>query len=260
MADSIRDRLVAGAPLFNAWLTLGAAFAVELAAEAGSDLVTIDQQHGIGGNAELVAGLTAARAAGIPALVRVAVNDSGLIGRALDAGAQGVICPMVNTAADARRLVEAVKYPPLGARSTGPYRARLLLVDYFHNANGWTIACAQIETREALDNLDAILTTPGVDMICLGPNDLVISLSGGRHADIRADEVLAALDLTLAKCREHGVIAGIFANDAEYAKPLVAKGWQVVAVSTDARWLGNGAREAKRAISGERAGQGSTEY
>lgn len=249
--DAIRDRLAAGKPLFNAWATLGAPFAIELAADAGADIVTIDQQHGIGDNTELLACLTAARAAGVPALVRVASNDTGLIGRALDAGAQGVICPMVNNAADAAALVAAVKYPPLGARSTGPFRARFLLPDYFQHANGWTITCAQIETRESIDNLDAILATPGIDMICAGPNDLAISLSGGRHADIRAGAVVDALDLTLEKCREHGVIAGIFANDTEYAKPLLAKGWQVVAVATDARWLANGAREAKRAICGD---------
>jgi 4-hydroxy-2-oxoheptanedioate aldolase len=248
--DPIRGRLAAGKALFNAWSTLNVPFAVELAADAGADIVTLDQQHGIGGNTELLACLTAARAAGVPALVRVASNEYGAIGCALDAGAQGVICPMVNNAADARALVDAVKYPPLGRRSTGPYRARLLLPDYFHNANGWTVTCAQIETRESVDNLDAILTTPGIDMVCVGPNDLAISLSDGRHADIRAPEVLDALELTLAKCCEHGVIAGIFANDTEYAKPLVAKGWQVVAVSVDARWLANGAREARRAVHG----------
>lgn len=250
-ADAIRGALAAGKALFNAWSTLGVPFAVELAADAGADLVTIDQQHGIGGNAELLACLTAARAAGVPALVRVAANDTGEIGRALDAGAQGVICPMVNNAADARALADAVKYPPLGRRSTGPYRARLLLLDYFHNANDWTIACAQVETREAMDNIDAILTTPGIDMICVGPNDLAISLSDGRHADIRTPEVMAALEVVLAKCREYGVIAGIFANDAEYARPLIAKGWQAVAVSVDARWLANGALAAAHAVHGE---------
>lgn len=249
--DPIRGRVAAGKPLFNAWSTLGVPFAIELAGDAGADVITIDQQHGIGGNIELVACLTAARAASVPALVRVAANDFGLIGRALDAGAQGVICPMINTASDARALADAVKYPPIGSRSIGPYRARFLLPDYFHNANGWTVACAQIETREAVGNLDAILTTPGIDMICVGPNDLAISLSEGRHADIRAPEVLATLDVIRAKCREHGVISGIFANDADYAKALIVKGWQVVAVSVDARWLANGAREAARAVHGD---------
>lgn len=250
VADPIRDKLGKGRPLFNAWLSLGCAFIVEMVAEAGADLVTIDQQHGIGGNAELVAALTAARAAGVPALVRVAWNDMGLIGRALDAGAQGVICPMVNSAADAQRFVDAVKYPPMGARSWGPYRARLGMGDYFRDANGLTLACGQIETRQAMDNLDAILATPGLDAICAGPNDLAITLSEGRSADIRAPEVTAALDHLLAKCAEHGVIATIFANDADYARALAAKGWEVIALANDTRWIGAAAAEAKKVIAG----------
>ena len=249
-SDALRTKLALGRPLFNAWLSLGAAFAVEVVAEAGCDVVTIDQQHGIGGNAEMIAALTAARGANVPGLVRVASNDVGLIGRALDAGAQGVICPMVNTPEDARRLVDAVKYPPLGSRSWGPYRARLGLGDYFRDANGWTIACGQIETKAALDDLDAILATPGLDMICAGPNDLAITLSGGQHADIRAPEVRAALDHLLAKCRQHGVVAMIFANDADYAKPLIAQGWQIIAIANDVRWIGAAAAAAKKLIDG----------
>ncbi len=142
----IRAKLAAGKPLFNAWLALGSPFAVELAAEAGCDLVTVDQQHGIGGHAEMLSCLMAAGAGGVPALVRVAANDSGLIGRALDAGAHGVICPMINSADDAWQLVDSVKFPPLGRRSLGPFRARLAMPDYFRAANAWTIACGQIET------------------------------------------------------------------------------------------------------------------
>lgn len=248
-SDALRGKLAAGKTLFNAWLSLGSAFAVEVVAEAGCDLVTIDQQHGIGGNVELVSALTAARAANVPALVRVACNDDGLIGRALDAGAQGVICPMINSADDAAKLVAAVKYPPLGSRSWGPYRARIGAGDYFSRANGWTVACAQIETRTALDRLDDILATPGLDMVCAGPNDLAITLSGGGHADVRAPEVMEGLDLLLAKCREHRVISAIFANDAEYAKPLIEKGWQIVAIANDVRWLAAAARQARGVFS-----------
>jgi 4-hydroxy-2-oxoheptanedioate aldolase len=247
----IRAKITAGKPLFNAWLSLGSAFAVELAAEAGADLVTIDQQHGIGGHAELLSALMAAGAAGVPALVRVPVNDSGLIGRALDAGAHGIICPMINNADNAWALVDSVKFPPLGSRSLGPYRARLALPDYIRAANDWTVACGQIETKTALDNLDKILATPGLDMICAGPNDLALTLSGGAHNDIRAPEVIAALDLLLAKCKENSVLATIFANDADYAKAMIAKGWQIVAVANDTRWLSEGAKAARRVVDGE---------
>jgi 4-hydroxy-2-oxoheptanedioate aldolase len=252
----VRAKIAGGKPLFNAWLSLGSPFAVELAAEAGADLVTIDQQHGIGGHTELLAGLMAAGAAQVPALVRVPVNDSGLIGRALDAGAHGVICPMINTPADAEAFVDAVKFPPRGSRSLGPFRARLALPDYIRAANEWTIACGQIETKTALDNLEAILATPGLDMICAGPNDLALTLSAGAHNDIRSPEVMAALDLLLAKCKAHGVMATIFANDADYARVMIGKGWQIIAVANDTRWVSEGAKAARRVIDGEGGGGG----
>ena len=119
-------------PLFNAWLTLNNPFLIELIGEAGWDCITIDQQHGLGGNEALLSCLTAARAAKLPAIVRVAENDPGLIGRALDAGAQGIMCPMIETVDDAEAFVKSVKYPPRGLRSWGPYRARLDFEgDYF---------------------------------------------------------------------------------------------------------------------------------
>ncbi len=250
-SDLLREKLARGKPLFNAWLSIGNAFIVEMVAEAGADLVTIDQQHGMGGSSELIAAMTAARASNVPALVRVAWNDMGLIGRALDAGAQGVICPMINTADDARRLVDAVKYPPMGSRSWGPYRARLGLGDYFRDANGWTVACGQIETKAALANLDAILATPGLDAICAGPNDLAITLSGGKHADIRAPEVVQALDHLLAKCNEYDVIPTIFANDVEYARMLIGTGWPVIAIASDAGWISAAAEAARKVIDGK---------
>ena|SRR6476659_2580185 len=149
----------------------------------------------------MVACLTAAKAAGMPALVRVADNDAGLVGRALDAGAQGVVCPLIKSAEDAEHFVCAVKYPPRGHRSWGPYRAQLNVPgDYVSKANGWTIACPQIETRGALDQLEEILAIEGVDMVCLGPNDLSAALTG--CFDVRASEVMEAATLVLRKCRE----------------------------------------------------------
>ncbi len=182
--------------------------------------------------------LTAAKAAGVPALVRVAQLDTGLIGRALDAGAQGVIVPMIDTAEDAARLVHAAKFPPLGGRSFGPYRAKFLVEgDYVEAANAWTIACAQIETRRAVENVDAICSVKGLDMICLGPNDLALSLSNGKHRDIRAAEVLDAIQHVHARATVAGIITCIFANDAEYGQQMSKMGWQVLSVGTDTSWL-----------------------
>ncbi len=221
-----------------AWLGLGSALAVETIADAGWPAVTIDQQHGLGSNETLVQCLTAARAAHVPALVRVAHLDTGLIGRALDAGAQGVIVPMIDSADDAAKLVHAAKYPPLGGRSFGPYRAKFLLDgDYVEAANQWTIACAQIETRRAVANIEEILAVPGLDMICLGPNDLALSLSNGRHRDVRAAEVLDAIQHVHARATKRGIITQIFANDADYGRDMIGQGWQVISIGTDANWL-----------------------
>ncbi len=213
---------------------------------AGFDLVVIDQQHGTGGSAELLAQLTAARAAGLPALVRVAANEQGLVGRALDAGAQGIVCPMIEGADAAARFVAEVKYPPLGSRSWGAYRASPVAEFAYapDTANDWTIACAQIETTGAITGLDAILALPGIDMVLVGPNDLAISMIG--RPDIRATAVTEALDRIHECCRAQKVIAGIFANDIDYARPLIAKGWDVIAVGADIGWLARSAHEIVR--------------
>lgn len=243
LKPDLRALLTSAKPVFNAWLTLGNPYGVEVAAQAGWHAISIDQQHGLGDQPEMLACLAAAKAAGAPALVRVPAFDFGLVGRALDAGAQGVIVPMVETAEQAALLVEASKYPPLGNRSYGPYRAQMMVEgEYFPQANGWTIAGAQIETKRAVDNIDAILATPGLDLVYLGPNDLAISMSNGRERNLRAPEVLEALDLVRRKAEERGIITSIFANETDYAKMLIADGWQVVSIGTDAGWLASAAK------------------
>src|SRR5262245_46320429 len=216
--DRFRQAAREGKTLFCAWLTINSPLLLDAIRAAGWDCILIDQQHGLGGHDAMVGCLTAAKAAGLPALVRIADNDVGLIGRALDAGAQGIVCPMINSAQDAERLVRAVKYPPQGIRSWGAHRARFSISgNYVAQANGWTIACPQIETRGALDELDDILSIEGVDMVCLGPNDLSAALTG--HFDVKASEVIEAMTLVLSKCREKSVLSFVFANDIAYAKP-----------------------------------------
>jgi 4-hydroxy-2-oxoheptanedioate aldolase len=242
--------------LFNAWLTLNNPFLIELIGEAGWDCITIDQQHGIGGNEALLACLTAARACGLPvtaaracglpAIVRVADNSPGPIGRALDASAQGIICPLIATVEDTEAFVRAVKFPPQGNRDWGPNQARRDQPGSgdFKAVNGWTIACPQIETRAALDQLDDILALDGVDMACFGPDALSVALTGRR--DITAPEVKDAMTLVLRKCREMSVISMIFANDVDDAKPRVKDGWDIVAAGTDAAWFSQATAATRR--------------
>jgi len=240
----VEDRFRQGAydnqTLFCAWLSINFPPLIGAIGEAGWDCILIDQQHGLGGHDAMVGCLTAAKVVGLPGLVRVADNDPGLIGRALDAGAQGIVCPLINSAEDAEHLVRAVKYPPRGTRSWGAYRAQLNIPgEYVSKANGWTIACPQIETKGALEELDEILSIEGVDMVCFGPNDLSGALTG--RFDIHAKEVMDAMTLVLGKCREKSVMAFIFANDITYATPLIKAGWNVVAIGSDVGWFSDAA-------------------
>lgn len=245
--DSLRDALETDTPLLMAWVTLGVPYIVEAMGEAGHDLVLVDQQHGLGNPADMVNCLVAARAAGLPALVRPLTADAGLIGAALDAGAQGVLCPLVETAADVEACVRAAKYPPRGQRSWGPYRGKLMVEgDYTELSRDWTFLAVQIETRAAMDNLDDILDVDGLDMVLVGPNDLALALTGTR--DIRAKAVMDACDQILQKAREASVYTAIFANDLDYAKPFAKAGWDVITVGTDMSLLSGAAAQAPQSL------------
>lgn len=247
--DPLRDALEKRTPQLMAWVTCGVPYVVEAMGEAGHDLVLIDQQHGLGDHGDMVNCLIAARAAGLPALVRPLTADAGLIGAALDAGAQGVLCPLVETAADVEACVRAAKYPPRGLRSWGPYRGRLVAKgDYTERAQDWTFLSVQIETSAAIDNLDDILSVDGLDMVLVGPNDLALALTGTR--DIRAGAVIEACDQILKKAREQSVFTAIFANDLDYAKPFAQAGWDIITVGTDVGLLSGAAANAVAGLKG----------
>ena len=196
----------------------------------------------------MVAMITAADAANVPALVRIPHNEPGYIHRALDAGVQGVIAPMINTLEDAQSFANACKYPPVGTRSWGPVRAALITEgDYTTLANDWTFCAAQIETQQALDNIDEILSVDGIDCALVGPNDLCLSLTRGEKLDINAPVVLEALDLILAKAKEHNVYAWCFANDAEYARMVAQKGFKIITAGADVGFIAAGAEMALKA-------------
>lgn len=247
--DPFRRSLGADTPLLMAWITYGLPYVVEQMGAAGYDAVLIDQQHGLGGHTELVNCLTAARASRLPALVRPLSPDAGLIGAALDAGAQGIVVPLIETADDVGACVRAAHYPLRGTRSWGPYRGKLLVEgDYTEAAAEWTLTCVQIETRAAMDNLEDILKTEGLDMVLVGPNDLALALTGTR--DIRAKEVVEACEQVLRKAKENSVYTAIFANDLDYARPLMKAGWDIITVGTDMGLLAGAAAEVVSALKG----------
>jgi 4-hydroxy-2-oxoheptanedioate aldolase len=175
----LRERMQSGHTTLGCWAAIPSPFSTELLATMGFDWITVDMQHGLADYATMVGAMQALRAHGIPGLVRVPSNDPGLVGRVLDAGAIGVVVPMVNTPAAAEAAVRACRYPPLGTRSWGPARAALGRPEYGPElANDETICVVMLENPEAAAQADAILSVPGVDAVYIGPWDLSLTVTG----------------------------------------------------------------------------------
>jgi 4-hydroxy-2-oxoheptanedioate aldolase len=240
--NKLRDIWKSGKKANNCWLSLGNAYAAEIIAHQGWDSVTIDLQHAPADYKDALAMLTAVSTTDCVPLVRVPSNDPGDIQRVLDAGAYGVMCPTINTEAEAAAFVSAARYAPLGTRSAGPNRALLYGgADYSARANETVLTMAQIETRKGFENMDAIAKTPGLDMLFVGPSDLGLSLgtTDGRANPMDKD-TQAAIEKILATAHGAGLTAGIFGTTTEFAKAMFAKGFDLVTVTTDATMLGAG--------------------
>ena len=186
-AFTLAGRLRAGETVFAGWCSLPYPIVAETLGREGFPAVTIEGQHGLWDLSAMLTGIAAVRQGGAAPVVRVPVGDFATVSRVLDFGAEGIIAPMINTAADARAFAASAKYPPVGERSWGPHRATTLagLPDqsvYLREANDHIVTLAMIETRTALANLDAIVETPGIDGLFLGPSDLSIALSDGKNS------------------------------------------------------------------------------
>ena len=227
-AARFKARLKAGEALACHWLQLGAPALAELAGEAGPDAVVIDMQHGLWDRAGLEAAVGAVGEASA-VLVRTADQSASAIGQALDAGATGVIAPLVNTPAEARAVVAAAHFPPRGVRSAGAPRTLIDFAAYRRAAQSDLVAAVMIETGEAVEAAGAIAATPGLDLIFIGPGDLAISLGAG--AGDAAFE--AALARVLAAGREAGVAVGVFTHDVEQALARAAQGFQFTVFVSD---------------------------
>ena len=239
----LRDLWQSGQAARNGWLSLPGAFSAELMAAQPWDALTVDMQHGLIDYAALTTMLPAA--GDMPILVRVPWLAEGDIMKTLDAGAAGIICPMINTRADAERFAACVRYPPAGRRSFGPIRAQVRWgTDYYRRANDEIVALAMIETREAVANADAILTTPGIDGVYIGPADLSCSYGVTPSFAPEDPEVLQAIDAIFAAAQRHHAVAGIHTNDANTAATRIRQGFSLVTVATDARLISAGAAAA----------------
>lgn len=224
----------------NVWATIPSSFATEILAHQAWDSITVDTQHGVIDYGAMVAMLTAISTTSVTPLVRVAWNDPAEIMRAADAGAMGIICPTINTSAECERFVGALRYPPLGYRSLGPNRARFLGDDYTQKSNETVLAIAQIETAPGLENVEAIAAVQGLNMLYIGPSDLGLSLGREGKMDQTDPIVVKAIDRILAIAKANNIKAGIYCATTAYATSMMAKGFDLVTVTSDNALLGAG--------------------
>jgi 4-hydroxy-2-oxoheptanedioate aldolase len=247
---SIQKRLGDSRPLLCSWLMMpgrfqaGAYAGNGLAGDAGLDSVLIDMQHGMIGYAEMVEMVEAVVGAGGYAIVRPPLGDFAMVSRALDVGASGIVFPMINTPDDARALVEAAKFPPIGGRSWGAYLGQSLLgLDksaYLAQANGLNAVFAMIETKQALDNLDEICAVDGLDGLFVGPNDLCISLTNGEAADVNHPIVQDALPKIVAASKKAKKFAGIYTATCGQVKKYGEMGFCLMPAISDVAFIASG--------------------
>ncbi|MGR4001392.1 MAG: aldolase/citrate lyase family protein [Alphaproteobacteria bacterium] len=239
-------------PTFNGWLTIPNPFCAEVMAAQGFDSLTIDLQHGLIHYDTALPMLQALRASGVVPLARVPWREPGIIMKMLDAGAYGIICPMVNSRAEAEELVSYMRYPPLGTRSFGPTRASLSAGDnYAAEANDEILAIAMIETEPAVNNLEEIVSTPGLDGVYIGPADLTLGITHGRLAagfDREEPEVVETIQKILSAAKGANIRAGLHCGGPEYAAKAISWGFDFTTISSDARYLAVGAGAARARV------------
>jgi 4-hydroxy-2-oxoheptanedioate aldolase len=245
IANKLKQLWSDGKPTINGWCSIGNAFTAEIMAAQGYDSVTVDVQHGALDYSSLLPMLQAMRASGVVPMARVPWLEPGIIMKALDAGAYGIVCPMVNDAGQAAEFVSYMRYPPLGQRSFGPTRVSVAAgADYGAKANDEMLAFAMIETKEGMANLAAIAATPGLDGLYVGPADLTLGLAQGRLPagfDREEPEMIGALKEILAACKANNIRAALHCGTPEYAARAIEWGFNMTTVSGDSRLLASAA-------------------
>ena len=252
MVNKVKQIWQDGGAVVNGWLNIPNGFAAEMMAQAGWDSVTVDLQHGVQDYMSMVACFQAMQPHGVLPMVRVPWNEPGIIGKVLDAGAYGVIAPMLNTAQQVREFVGYSKYPPMGTRSNGPVRANIYgpKTGYQATANAETMCIPMIETADALKNLEEILEVKGVDAVYVGPSDLGFSLGLAPVLDREEPQMLQAYERILNEAAKRGIPVCIHCATAVYAKRMIEMGFKLVTVSWDSAFINAGARAAVAHVRG----------
>jgi 4-hydroxy-2-oxoheptanedioate aldolase len=243
--NKLKARLKSGKACVNAWLAIPSGFSAEVMAQCGFDSVTVDMQHGVQDYQSMVQCFQAMDKYPITPMVRVPWNEPGIIGKVLDGGAWGVICPMVNTPAEAKALASACLYPPNGKRSNGPIRAAAYgeASPYQSIANDEVLVVPMIETQEAIDNIDGILDVPGIGGIYVGPSDLGLSLGMKPMLDREEPEIFPIYEKLVKATSRRGQFAGIHNATGAYAARMIAMGFRFVTLANDSGLMARAARE-----------------
>ena len=242
--NKLKELINAGKPVINGWLQIPNSFSAEVMAKQGWDSLTIDMQHGVVDYPNALHMLQAISTTDVTPMARVNWNEPGQIMKILDAGSYGVICPMVSNKEQAEKFVQACMYPPKGYRSYGPIRGLLYAgADYGDHANDEILKIAMIETKEALDKLDEIMSTPGVDGIYIGPADLSFAIGEKPSFDNpKGSPQYKKIVEILEHAKKNNIAAGIHNSSPEYAQQMIDIGFNLVTVGTDQSSLSNSSK------------------
>ena len=244
--NKIKELIKAGKPVINGWLQIPHSYASEVMAKQGYDSLTVDLQHGVVDYPNALQMFQAISTTDVVPMARVNWNEPGQIMKILDAGAYGIICPMVSNKKEAENFVKACMYPPKGYRSFGPIRGLLYGgADYGKHANDEILKFAMIETKEALSNLDEIMSTEGLDGIYIGPADLSLAVGAEPSFDIPETSPVFNVILTiLAHAKKNNIIPAIHNMSPEYAQKMINLGFKLVTIGADQRYMSSGAKAA----------------
>jgi 4-hydroxy-2-oxoheptanedioate aldolase len=258
---TLRELWDRGEPTIGGWCVIPGSFAAELMGRVGFDWICIDTQHGVIGFDQMLPMLQALSATGTPAFVRVPWNEPSDIMKALDAGAQGVIVPMVNSKEEAERAAGACRYPPQGYRSWGPTRAAMQVSGFGpESANRAVVCMVMIETVEGLAAVDEILAVPGVDGVYVGPNDLAVTHGMTPDATASDPEHRRLIEKILQACVRRGLIAGIHCSGPDTAIRWREAGFRMLNVDNDSVFLRAGAATVLEALRGVKREAAKTGY
>jgi 4-hydroxy-2-oxoheptanedioate aldolase len=244
--NKLKEIFKQGGSAINGWLQIPNSFTAELMANQNWDSLTLDMQHGVIDYSHAISMLQAISTTNVVPMARVNWNEPGQIMKILDAGAYGIICPMVSNRKEAENFVQACMYPPRGYRSYGPIRGLVYGgPDYADESNNEILKFAMVETKESLDNLDEIMQTPGLDGIYIGPADLSLAIGEKPSFDKpEGDPVYEVIMKILEHAKKNKIIAGIQNGQPEYANKMIKKGFQLVTIGTDQRFMTAAAKAA----------------